>query len=217
MTKLLTAVACMQAVEAGIVRLDEPISKILPEVGKYGILTRFDDEKNESVYMQQKTPVTLRPLLAKWGASRGELPWTGPTVEHKATLPLLFEPSTSFRYSGGFDWAGNLMERFTRNTFEQFMIEGIFEPLGIKNITFYPDRRPGVSNHLATVSMLSETGEGLAAHAATFDPLFGGKDCLDCGGAYVSASDYFKFLHAVPRRDSRMLKPESYDELSRLG
>ena len=60
MTKLLTAVACMQAVEAGIATLDEPVSEVLPEVGKYGILTHFDDENNEGTYVQHENPVTLR-------------------------------------------------------------------------------------------------------------------------------------------------------------
>ncbi|KAL1602387.1 hypothetical protein SLS60_005803 [Paraconiothyrium brasiliense] len=128
MTKLLTSVACLQAVEAGIVDLDKPVADVLPEVGKYGIMTDFDDEKNEGVFEPHRTPITLRhllshtsgyeydwfnPLLAKWRASRNELPWTGPTVEDKSTLPLLFEPGTSFRYSGGPDWAGKLLERLT--------------------------------------------------------------------------------------------------------
>jgi CubicO group peptidase (beta-lactamase class C family) len=60
MTKLLTSVACLQAAESGIVHLDKPVSDILPEVGKYGIMTDFDDEKNEGIYEQHKTPVTLR-------------------------------------------------------------------------------------------------------------------------------------------------------------
>ncbi|PVI02399.1 beta-lactamase/transpeptidase-like protein [Periconia macrospinosa] len=228
MTKLLTSVACLQAVEAGIVDLDKPVSDVLPEVGKYGIMTDFDDEKNEGVFKQHKTPITLRhllshtsgyeydwfsPLLAKWRQSRGELPWTGPTVEDKSTLPLLFEPGTSFRYSGGYDWAGKLIERITGNTLEQFMKEKIFDPLGVKDITFYPNDRLDMEDRLATVSTLSETGEPPVIDAATFDPLFGGKDCLGGGGAYGSANDYFKFLHAVVRRDSKLLKPESYDEL----
>jgi CubicO group peptidase (beta-lactamase class C family) len=153
------------------------------------------------------------PLLAKWRASRGEQPWTGPTVEDKSTLPLLFEPGTSFRYSGGFDWAGKLIERVTGDTLEQFMVKKIFEPLGIKDVTFYPNQRPDMNDRQATVSTLSETGEAPAVDAAAFDPLFGGKDCLGGGGAYGSANAYFKFLHAMLRRDSKLLKPESYDEL----
>ncbi|KAJ4348811.1 uncharacterized protein N0V89_010189 [Didymosphaeria variabile] len=157
----------------------------------------------------------FNPLLAKWRQSRGELPWTGPTVEEKSTLPLLFEPGTSFRYSGGPDWAGKLLERLTGTTLEKFMAEKIFTPLAIKDITFYPNDREDMLNRLATVSTLTETGEPPAIDAATFDPLFGGKDCLGGGGAYGSANAYFTFLHAVLRRDARLLTPASYDELFR--
>lgn len=60
MTKLLTAVACLQAVEAGLVTLDAPVEKFLPEIGKYGIITGFDDAKNEGIFEKHKTPITLR-------------------------------------------------------------------------------------------------------------------------------------------------------------
>ncbi|KAF2469573.1 beta-lactamase/transpeptidase-like protein [Lindgomyces ingoldianus] len=138
---LLTTVACLQAVEAGILELDKDVSNVLPEVGKYGIMTAFDEEKNEGVVEKHKTPITLRdilshtsgyeydwfsPLLAKWRQSRNEQPWTGPTVEHKTTLPLLFEPGTSFRYSGGPDWAGKMIERVTGKTLEAFMRQKVF-------------------------------------------------------------------------------------------
>lgn len=39
MTKLMTSVAAMQCVEAGLLDLDEPVSHLLPEMGKYGIIT----------------------------------------------------------------------------------------------------------------------------------------------------------------------------------
>jgi len=153
------------------------------------------------------------PLLAKWRSSRGELPWTGPTVEDKSTIPLLFEPGTSFRYSGGYDWVGKLIERVTGCSLEHFMTEKIFEPLGIKDITFYPDDHPEMKDRRADISTLSEIGEPPAKDAPEFDALFGGKDCLGGGGGYGSASDYFKFLHAVLQRSPKLLRPESYDEL----
>ncbi|KAF2010156.1 beta-lactamase/transpeptidase-like protein [Aaosphaeria arxii CBS 175.79] len=230
MTKLLTSVACLQAVEAGLLELEKPVTETLPEVGKYGILTGWNDEKNEGIYEQHKTPVTLRmllchtsgyeydwfsPLLAKWRASRNEQPWTGPTVEDKTTLPLLFEPGTSFRYGGSPDWTGKLIERVTGKSLEEFMVEKIFEPLGIKDLTFYPKKREDMKDRLATLSTLSETGEAPAKDASDQDMLFGGTDCLGGGGGYGSAQDFFTFLQAVLRRDNRLLNSESYDELFR--
>lgn len=96
----------------------------------------------------------FNPLLAKWRASRGELPWTGPTVEDKSTIPLVFEPGTSFRYSVGSDWAGQLIERITDRSLEHFMTEHIFEPLGIKDITFHPDNHPEMKSRRADISTL---------------------------------------------------------------
>jgi len=60
MTKLMTAVAALQSVEAGLVTLDEDVSKHLPSIGKYGILIGFDDATNEATTIVNPTPVTLR-------------------------------------------------------------------------------------------------------------------------------------------------------------
>lgn len=54
MTKLMTFVVCLHAAEAGIVHLDKPVSEILPEVGKFGTLTDFDNEKTEGIYRPTK-------------------------------------------------------------------------------------------------------------------------------------------------------------------
>ena len=60
MTKLMTSVAAMQCVEAGLITLDEDVAKYLSTIGKYGIMTGFDDERNEAIMIPNKTPITLR-------------------------------------------------------------------------------------------------------------------------------------------------------------
>jgi CubicO group peptidase (beta-lactamase class C family) len=60
MTKLMTAMAALKCVEEGLVTLDEDVVKYLPSIGKYGIMTSFDDEKNEAVTVPNTTPITLR-------------------------------------------------------------------------------------------------------------------------------------------------------------
>ena len=60
MTKLMTAIAALQCVEAGLLDLDKSVSDILPTIGKYGIIKSYDDEKNEAVTMPNTTPITLR-------------------------------------------------------------------------------------------------------------------------------------------------------------
>lgn len=125
MTKLMTSVAALQCVESGKVQLDQDVRPLLPGIGKYGVITGFDDEKNTAVLKPEDTPITLRmllchtsgheygwlnPLLGKWRASLNEQPWLGPTVADKCTLPLVFAPGTGFAYGGGHDWAGKVCD-----------------------------------------------------------------------------------------------------------
>jgi CubicO group peptidase (beta-lactamase class C family) len=60
MTKIMTATAALQCVEAGLITLDEDVSKYLPGIGKYGVLVGYDDEKNEAKTVPSTTPITLR-------------------------------------------------------------------------------------------------------------------------------------------------------------
>jgi CubicO group peptidase (beta-lactamase class C family) len=167
----------------------------------------------------------FNPLLGKWRASRGEEPWTGPTVEAKSTLPLVFEPGTSFAYGGGLDWAGKMVEKATGETLETFMSKRIWKPLGIKDVTFFPDNDPDIQSRLATISTMvggpqgiedvaqANDGDGRAVDAPDFDIRFGATECLGGGGLFASSQGYFSFLHAVLKRDSRLLNPDSWVEL----
>lgn len=151
----------------------------------------------------------------QWRASRGETPWCGATVEEKSTVPLVYEPGTSWRYSHGSDWAGKLVEKVSGKTLDAFMKEKIWEPLSITDLTFYPKKRPDMHDRMATISTLTDKGEGPAADAPDFDTLFGATDCLGGGGAFGSAEAYFTFLQAVLRRDSQILSEDSWTELFR--
>ncbi|KAK8062986.1 hypothetical protein PG997_015083 [Apiospora hydei] len=231
MSKLMTSVAVLQCVEGGKLDLDSDVKPLLPDIGKYGIITGFDDEKGAAILEDNTTAITLRMLLShtsgheydwfgdllgKWRASRGEQLWTGPTVEDKSVLPLVFAPGTSFAYGAGHDWAGKLVELATGVTLDAFARERIWKPLGIEDdLSFFPKSREHMTDRIADISTLNEKGEPPAVDAATFDILFGGTDCLGGGGLFGSTEAYHTFISAVLRRDAQLLKPEAYEELFR--
>ena len=160
----------------------------------------------------------FNPLLAKWRASRGEAPWTGPTVEDKSALPLVFPPGKGFAYGAGHDWAGKIVEIVSGKSLDEFMRERIWGPLGIMEdeAGFYPDKNERMKAKMAGMSSLNEKGEGPAFDLPGFDMLFGGKECLGGAGVYCSAEVYYKFLSAVLRRDGRLFKKgESFEDLLR--
>src|SRR5262249_19748024 len=62
MTKAVTSAAVMQLVEQGKLQLDEPISKVLPDLAAPQVLEGFDD-KGQPNLRPAKRPITLRHLL----------------------------------------------------------------------------------------------------------------------------------------------------------
>src|ERR1700761_545407 len=62
MTKAITGAAAMQLVEQGRLSLEEPVSKVLPELAAPQVLEGFD-ANGEPKLRPAKTPITLRHLL----------------------------------------------------------------------------------------------------------------------------------------------------------
>lgn len=236
MTKLMTSIAVLQCVEDGLLDLDADVKPYLPQIGNHGIITSFNEATNSadltplSESQRKITPRMLlshtsgheydwfNPLLAQWGASRGEQPWTGPTVEDKSVLPLVFAPGEGFAYGAGHDWAGKLVEVVNggEKTLEDFMRERIWRPLGIpdQDVGFLPAKSEELKKRMATLSSLDEAGNGPAFDLPGFDLLFGGEECLGGGGGYCTAEGYYTFLSAVLRQDGRLLRrEESWEEL----
>ncbi|KAK0657921.1 beta-lactamase/transpeptidase-like protein [Cercophora newfieldiana] len=231
MSKLMTSVAALKAVELGKLDLDADVRSTFPSMGQHGIITSFDDENNTASFEPDTTPVTVRMLLShtsgheydwlnlllgKWRASRNEVPWSGPTIEDKSAIPMVFTPGTNFAYGGGHDWAGKAVAVATDKTLENFMREHIWTPLGIENdVSFYPKQNPDLHHRLADLATLNEQGLPPAVDAPDFDMLFGGTDCFGGAGVFCSAKAYYTFLSAVFRRDPALLLAESYEELFR--
>ena len=61
-TKLTTSVAALQAVEQGLIGLDDDVAEFVPELAKQPILTGFDGE-DEPVLVERKKAITLRWVL----------------------------------------------------------------------------------------------------------------------------------------------------------
>ncbi|MCJ1468750.1 hypothetical protein MMC07_007380 [Pseudocyphellaria aurata] len=227
-TKLMTAIAALQCVERGLVHLDAEVSPILPETGKFGILTGFDDASGQPVTVSNTKPITVRnlllhtsgyqyeplnPLLMKWRASRGEEHSFSHTVETKSTVPLVFEPNTGWAYGQGVDWVGKLIERVTGETLEAYMSKNIWEPLNIKDITFWPKEQEDMKHRMATMSNLDPAGGDKTVHSSEQDITLGTTDCLGGVGTSGSCEAFMTLLRAILKEDSRLLNSQSYEEL----
>ena len=59
-TKFFTTVAVMQCVEKGLLKLDEDVTSILPELKKMEILKGFEEDTQKPILVPSTKEITLR-------------------------------------------------------------------------------------------------------------------------------------------------------------
>jgi CubicO group peptidase (beta-lactamase class C family) len=158
MTKPITAVATMILLEECVLRLDEPVDGLLPELADRQVVRRIDGAVDDTVPAHR--PITVRDLLTfrmGFGGYFGPCPVNdaaaplqlsvGPPqpslppepdewMRRFSTLPLMCQPGERWLYHTGADVLGVLIARAAGQPFEMFLRERIFEPLGMQDTAF---------------------------------------------------------------------------------
>lgn len=152
MTKPITAVATMILVDKGLLSLDDPITKYIPEFSNLHIGKIENGEVVEEI--EVKSTVTIKELLThSSGMGSGDIgakDFLAIPVESRATLEMAmphyakcrleFEPKTSSNYSPflGLDILSRIVEIISGKTYDVFLQEEIFDKLGMCDTTFVP-------------------------------------------------------------------------------
>ena len=227
MTKALTATAAMQLVEQGKLQLDEPISKVLPQLAAPQVLEGFDD-KGQPKLRPSKRPITLRQLLTHTAGFTYDL-WDADTAQYvKAanlpgiiscknaalTTPLAFDPGDRWEYGINIDFAGKAVEAVSGQGLNVYLREHIFQPLGMKDTDFVigPDQK----KRLVTVhSRKADGGLDPIEFGVPQEPEF----FMGGGGLYGTGRDYLAFLqmlmHGGEFNGARLLRPETVAQMSK--
>jgi methyl acetate hydrolase len=222
MTKAVTSIAAMQLVEAGRIELDQPISRVLPELAAPHVLAGFDAAGKPRLRPARR-PITLRHLLTHTAGFGYEMlnsdliryihrtatPSTSTGKLASLNLPLLFDPGERWEYGISIDWVGRVVEAVSGASLDLYFREHIFAPLGMKDSGF--ELSPEQSARLARVHQRQADGslQPLAIDMPPPRPEFwaGG------GGLYSTGPDYLRFLQMVLNRghlgDARLLRPET--------
>jgi CubicO group peptidase (beta-lactamase class C family) len=213
MTKPVVGVGVMMMVEEGKLRLNDPVSRYIPEF------------RNMKVAVAQATPsgrgagagqpaapqfytvpaqreITIKDLLTHV-SGLGSGPMGNSVLEKIArkdgeTLaqyiprlggtPLEFQPGSRWTYSpgAGFETLGRVIEIVSSMPLDRFFRTRIFDPLGMKDITFWPT--DAQMPRLATV--YERTQNGLAKRVMPNDTMSRNVYFRGSGGLYSTAEDY---------------------------
>jgi CubicO group peptidase (beta-lactamase class C family) len=160
MTKPVTAVAAMILVEDGLLRLDEPVDRLLPELADRRVLQDVAGHLDATVPADR--PITVRDLLtfrlgfgylftaepypihhaiAERGMAPGpplpsNLPPPDEYMRRLGSLPLMYQPGERWQYNTGSEILSVLVARASGRPFDAFLQERLFDPLDMKDTGF---------------------------------------------------------------------------------
>lgn len=219
-TKAITATAVMMLWEKGLFRLDDPISKYIPEFGNAQLLETFNEEDSTFTMTPAENQITIRHLITHtsgigYGVIDGDERFRKiyakagvmdlftveditieESVKRLAKLPLHHEPGAKFTYSEGLDVLGYFIEVMSGMPFDEFLRTHIFEPLDMDDTWFYlPESK---YDRLVTVQRKDDNGQWEPLPYTFYDPDYPRKGAKKffSGGAGLSSTveDYAIFL-----------------------
>jgi CubicO group peptidase (beta-lactamase class C family) len=211
MTKPLTAVSILMLQDEGKLKVSDPVEKFIPEFAALKTPTG------------QPAHITIEQILTHTsGLGEGDTA----AIKSAHTLadlipiylasPMLYEPGDHWRYTqSGINTAARIVEVTSGISFDEFVSKHILKPLGMKNTTFYPNKKQ--RSHLATpYSKDKQTGALTAAPDANFgnkgQPPFGN------GGLFSTGPDYARFcqmlLNGGTFKGKRYLSPAAFQQLT---
>jgi CubicO group peptidase (beta-lactamase class C family) len=145
-SKAMTATAVMMLVDEGKIALDDPVEKYLPEFRGQMVVAEKDNE--HMLLRKPRHPITIREVLSHMSGLPFKSAIEEPTldglplaaaVRSYAMTPLQTEPGTHYQYSNaGINTAARILEVVSGMKYEDFMQRRLFDPLGMKDTTFWP-------------------------------------------------------------------------------
>lgn len=183
MTKPVTSLAILMLVEEGKLGLDDVVSRYLPEFSDMRVATSLDHAADGSIASHPATrQITIRQLLTHTAGLGYVLDFRtdlgrdfrnanlhfGPRslaemTRQLASHPLYFEPGARWQYSFATDVLGRLVEVAAGQSFDSFVEERIFAPLGMDHTNFLIDQSfsAGREENLAVVYRFGKDGDML--------------------------------------------------------
>ena len=226
MTKPITSVAFMMLVEQGLVALDEPVHKYIPEWKNLGVfqagtapafVTRPPARPMQIVDLLRHTSGLTYGFQQRSNVDAAYRDSQIGTIELAGTLdsmiaalakiPLEFSPGEAWNYSVSTDVIGYLVGKISGIPFERFLKERIFDPLGMADTDFYVPAEKAhrlaacynatVSGMMAVHSPGAKSGLALQDDPAT-SPYRSPPSLISGGGGLCStAADYLTFCRAL--------------------
>jgi CubicO group peptidase (beta-lactamase class C family) len=216
MSKPITGVAMMILFEEGKWKLDDPVTKFVPEFKDLKVLTQ--DPSGNIVLEPMRRPPTMREIMSHTAGFGYGLSDSNPVdrmfrdkrvlasnglkemIGRVATIPLKFQPGTDWSYSIGVDVQGYIVEKISGEPLGQFLDEHIFKPLKMKDTAFYTG--PERASRLAALYVGDPKTGGIVEETTLFGeaaPDYTKPPLMESGGGGLlsTTTDYARFCQML--------------------
>ena len=238
-SKPVTAATALILVEQGVLELDAPIDRWLPELADMRVIRDLQADLSDTVPLQR--PITLRDLLTMQvgiGAVFAD-PSTSPLLQKMAELelapgpaafqhpaeeylrrlqelPLVHQPGEGWLYHNGLDLAGILIARASDRSLAEFQNEHLFKPLGMVDTAYYA---PSQKHHRLASRYWMDPESGALQRWQADDNDFRAPPAFESGGGgLVSTVDDIRafgrmLLADGQHNDEPVLSPDSVRQM----
>ncbi|MBV8864622.1 MAG: beta-lactamase family protein [Acidobacteriaceae bacterium] len=197
-TKQFTAACVLLLQERGKVKVSDPVKKYMPnaptawdKITIYHVLTHTSGIPNFTGF-KDYTDLEAKSTTPE------------KLVERFRDKPLEFEPGTKWKYSNsGYALLGYLVEKITGQTYQQFLEQNIFTPLGMKDSGY--DSNSSIIMHRA--SGYTPSGHGIV-NAGYIDMTIP----FSAGALYSTTEDLLRWERGL--FGGRVLKPASLKQMT---
>ena len=191
MTKPVTGVAVLMLQDEGKLKVSDPVAKYLPG---------FADLKTPSGKPANLTITQILTHTSGLGEASGAPAQEAKTLADLEKIwlatPMQYEPGQKWKYTqSGINAAARIVEVISGKTFDAFVQERIFDPLGMKDTTFYPTE----AQRARLVTAYAKNATTGALDVVPPRPDFGprNKPPQGNGGLYSTGPDYARFARML--------------------
>lgn len=205
LTKPVTCTAAMMLVEKGELLLDEPISKYLPEFQGVRVQAATGQEASREPTIHDLFRHTAGFTYGEFGSGAVHQMYrhldvldSAQTSQEMAaklsTIPLVYQPGTTFEYGMSTDLLGHAIERLTGESLGDLFKSLILEPLALRDTGFILDDRHR--------TRLAQPARDPATAARPWMPVYNDSYVAPRwhsggGGLLSTAYDYYAFMQML--------------------
>ena len=229
-TKAVTGVAVMQMVEEGLVSLDDPAKRYVPEIDEIQVLEGFAED-GEPIVRAPATDITLNHLMLHTAGFCYEF-FSDDLLRYRTAkeIPTLFsgtfasfrdvllhDPGAQWTYGSSIEWLGKVVEAVRGKKLGDVMAERIFAPLGISDTMF--EMTPSMLERRVTIHQRADDGQITAVPELMLPQ----PAEVQLGGAalYGTVGDYLAFIRMIlndgDAPNGRVLKAATVEQMTKNG